>query len=127
MAFNLEALQKGIGNLVERLGCRPCFSGADCTFLHERDFLIDEKLEVIGRFASGDPIPARGLPQDPVPDRRVTVSLPSSVSNDLKQVQGLVASIANKLGHTGCCSGFDVLFQVERELLMDEALNIRMR
>jgi hypothetical protein len=46
LAYNLEAFQESIGNLVEWLGCRTCFSGADSTFLDERDIIINEKLEI---------------------------------------------------------------------------------
>lgn len=41
VAFDLGRLQKGLANLAERLGCRPCLSGADCTFLLEREFIVD--------------------------------------------------------------------------------------
>ncbi len=41
VAFDLGKFQKALGNIAERLGCKPCLSGADCTFLFERDWLID--------------------------------------------------------------------------------------
>lgn len=45
VAFDLGKLQKALGSLAERLGCRPCLSGVDCTFHLHRDFVIDpEKL-----------------------------------------------------------------------------------
>ena len=43
VAFDLGKFQKVLGNLAERLGCRACLSGADCTFRLERDFLINPK------------------------------------------------------------------------------------
>jgi hypothetical protein len=49
VAFDLAAFQKGIANLVARLGCAPCFSGADCRFIHERDFVIKEKNQKRGQ------------------------------------------------------------------------------
>ncbi|GEM_PF-4627387 len=49
VAFNLQTLQKSIANLAERLGCKPCISGFDCTFLLERDYLINERAEVLPR------------------------------------------------------------------------------
>jgi len=49
VAFNLQMLQKSIANLAERLGCKPCVSGFDCTLLLELDYLINEKAEVLPR------------------------------------------------------------------------------
>jgi len=43
IAYDPAALKKSIGSLLERLGCRRCFSGADCHFTHERDFVADVK------------------------------------------------------------------------------------
>ena len=119
VAYDLGAFQKSIADLVERMGCRACFSGADCTFQLERDFVINEKLEL--RAAS--PITAvpdmrLALPQDPVP---LKVALPSKVSYDLKLVQKVVAQIADRLGCAACCSGFDIRFLHERELIINEA------
>lgn len=115
VAYDLKALQKGIATLVERLGCRPCFSGSDCTFQLERDFVINEKLE-IG--------PAVSLPQDPVPNIPIRVTLPGKVGYDLDKIQILVANIADRLGCLACCSGFDITFLHERELLINETLNV---
>src|SRR5215475_13141438 len=77
VAYNLDAFQKSIASLVERLGCRPCFSGADCTFLLERDWVIDEKLETHAL--------ATSIVRDPSPEpwRSATVTLPSKVANNL--------------------------------------------
>jgi hypothetical protein len=55
-ANNLESLQKVIVNVAERLGCRPCFSGADCLFMNERDFVVDPAtFKVHGAFGVGGP------------------------------------------------------------------------
>ena len=123
VAYDLDALQKGIAGLVDRLGCRTCCSGFDITFLQERNFAINEKLEI----ASSAPNLAFALPQDPVPLRGVTAMLPSKVSYNLEQVQKVVANIADRLGCAACCSGFDITFLHEREFLVDEALNVRPR
>jgi hypothetical protein len=120
VAFDLARFQKSIASLVERLGCRTCFSGADCTFLHERDFVINEKLEIN---------PSAGLsvqlPQDPIPIHRATATLSGNVGNNLKQIQEVVANIAGRLGHPGCCSGFDILFRQELDFVVNEAGQIR--
>jgi hypothetical protein len=114
VAYNLDAFQKSIGHLVERLGCRTCFSGADCTFLQERDFVINEKLG----------ISAQG-PGDPTPWRPATATLPGKVSSNLQQIQGVVANIAGRLGCSGCCSGFDILFRQELDFVVNETGEVR--
>lgn len=48
-AYDLASFQKSIGNLAERLGCPQCLSGANCLFELERDFLINDKLDVVPR------------------------------------------------------------------------------
>jgi hypothetical protein len=116
VAFNLEAFQKSIGNLVERLGCPTCFSGRDCTFMQERDFIIDEKLAV------------RASAQQPWPSpwsRLATASLPGEVSNNLEQIRLVVSNIAGKFGHPQCCSGFDILFRQELDFVANEAGEVR--
>lgn len=123
VAYDLTALQKAIAIFVGELGCRACCSGFDITFQLERNFVINENLEV----TSGDPSPAFALPQDPVPLRGVTARLPSKVSYNLDQVQQVVANIADRLGCGACCSGFDITFLQERDFLIDEALNVRPR
>lgn len=41
VAFDMGKLTEALGNFVERLGCKPCFSGVACLLLTERDFAID--------------------------------------------------------------------------------------
>jgi hypothetical protein len=134
VAYNLEAFQESIGNLVERLGCRTCFSGADCTFLHERDFIINENREVR---AAPQPSPwvRVDLPQpspwvrldNPQPCPWVRLALPGEVSNNLKQIRLVVSNIAGKLGHPNCCSGFDIQFRQELDFVANEAGEVRDR
>ena len=120
VAYDLTAFQKGIANLVERLGCGACFFGADCTFVHERDFVINEQLEA--RSFAGASVQ---LPQDPVPMRLARATLPGKVSNNLKQIQAVVANIAGRLGCGACCSGFDIHFRRELDFVVNEAGQIR--
>ena len=121
VAYDLNSLQKGIAGLVERLGCRPCFSGADCFFRIERDYVIDPSLKINGAaglgkgFASNDPMPAR----------QVRVTMPREVSYDLNKVNEAVAGIVGKLGCSPCCSGFDIEFLHQREFILDAAGKIR--
>ena len=130
VAYNLDSLKSGIAAIMERLGCETCFSGAHCTFQLERDFLINEKLEIVSRespFLPTDPVPwrtSRFLPQDPVPNLPIQVTLPGTVHSDIDQILSLVDKIVGRLGHLQCFSGFDIAFGLERELIVDEALNL---
>ena len=125
VAYDLTALQKGIAVIAERLGCQPCFSGANCTFQLERDFVIDEKLQIGPRTRDlSGPTPQPWEPQELLANR-VSVTLPATVSYNLEQIQEVVAKVAGRLGCAPCCSGFDITFLQERELIFDEALNIR--
>jgi len=123
VAYDLSAFQKGLAGLLRRLGCPACCSGFDITFQQEREFHINEKLEIASRARNTfDPTPNPWVPQDSVPIR---VSLPTKVSYNLEQVQEVVAKVAGRLGCAPCCSGFDIAFLHERELFVDESLNIR--
>ena len=110
VAYNVESLQKSIAEIVDRLGCTRCFSGADCTFQLERDFVVNEKLQVNAR-ALGEP--------NPQPSRAVGVSLPGRVAYNLGDIQKVVAEVAGKLGHTACFSGFDLAFGIEEQLVLN--------
>jgi hypothetical protein len=118
-SLQLGGVSKSIGHLAEQLGCRTCFSGADCTFLHERDFIINEKLEI--RASTGISIEGG----DPIPARLATATLPAKVSNNLEQIRGVVANIAGRLGCSACCSGFDILFRQELDFVVNEAGEVR--
>jgi hypothetical protein len=127
VAYDLPALQKSIGILMGKLGCMACCSGFDITFLQEREFVISEQLEInSAQRMLADPAPQRALPTDPVP-WAVKVTLPNKVSYNLDQVQEAIARVAGRLGCEACCSGFDLTFLHERELLFDEALNLHAR
>ena len=47
VANDLGRLQKALGSIAERLGHPKCMSGVDCTFLHERDFVINPAASAI--------------------------------------------------------------------------------
>jgi hypothetical protein len=122
VAYDLAAFQKSIANLVERIGCRTCFSGADCTFLHERDFVINEKLEI--QPSAGGSVQ---LLENPIPSpwRSARATLSGKAAYNLKQIQEVVANIAGRLGHPMCCSGFDIFFRQELDFMVNEAGQIR--
>lgn len=116
VAYDLDALQKGIASVAERLGCRACFSGADCTFHIERDFVINEALEAKASLMA---------PHDPIPIMPIYANLASEVSFSIDRLQGAVARIADKLGHTACFSGFDIAFLNEMRVInVSRELNV---
>jgi hypothetical protein len=124
VAFNLDALQQVVTGLAERLGCERCFSGRNCLFELERQFLINERLEIsaaapVGRLQLA-------LPQDPVPLRTAKVQLAKEVAGDIDALKQAIAAVTDKLGHRACFSGFDVLFgeEFERILSVDQKLNV---
>jgi hypothetical protein len=57
--------------------------------------------------------------------RVVRVSVPAKVINDLGAIQRVQADVLGQLGCPGCCSGFDIRFDLARQFLVDEELNVR--
>src|SRR6266568_647513 len=81
IAYDLPSFQKGIASVLKSLGCEACCSGYDITFGLEREFVLNEKLELR---ASGS---IRMLPQDPVPlVNAATVTVPQSASSTLDRI-----------------------------------------
>jgi len=114
VAFDLKKLNRTIELVAERLGCKTCFSGADCKFQLERDFVFNEKLEFsrASHFATvPDTAPALGA--------TVTVGLGTTTGNNLEKLKGVIGDIAGRLGCDGCCSGFDISFLRERVFLFE--------
>lgn len=58
-------------------------------------------------------------------DRTVRVSLPVSVAYDIDKIQKVQRSILDRLGCMACCSGWDIRFDVHRDFLVDERLEVR--
>ena len=114
VANDLEKLQNALGQLAERMGHPACATGCDTLFLQlEREF---------GVTVDGDLNP-QPLPPGPPPEialrqgHAVEVSLPDRVSGDIKSLQRAVAVTLNKLGCPACCSGFDIVFRRELDLI----------
>ena len=114
VAYDPKALKKGIANIVERLGCPKCFSGADCFFTNERELVIDPKLAVG---------PAAGPFPDPWRENTYTIGLSSKVRYDLDKVYKAIDKAIDIIGAHPCISGFDFHFQDElRTIVVNEAL-----
>jgi hypothetical protein len=113
VAYNPDSLKKTIGELLEHLGCTRCFSGADCLFTAERDFVVDPA----GKFthqvrAVLDPSP------EPWRVGTVAVSLPRASQYDIKKVFSAIDAVAANLGGCRPChSGFDIDYLSEVEFI----------
>lgn len=104
VAYNPEQLKETIGTLLERLGCPRCFSGADCLFTFEREFVVDPQ----------NRLSAVALNPQPLPPREMAIaSLNSGIRYDINKVFKAVDSVIHTLGPCPCHSGFDVLYQNE--------------
>lgn len=123
VANELGALQAGLKSLADRLGHPSCATGCDILHLMlERDFILSESMALN---AHAFPLHPVGLPQDPIPLRTITVSIPERVSNDIKGLTKAIETVVGKLGCSSCCSGFDILFQREIDMLaIDENLSV---
>jgi hypothetical protein len=118
IAYDPNALKKGIASIVERLGCPRCFSGADCFFQMERQFVLDPKVA-----AGPTPDPWLTSRPDPEPAHRFTVGLSSGVRHDLDKIYKAVDKVIDIIGAHPCISGFDFLFQDElRTIVVNEKI-----
>lgn len=116
VAYDPKALKKGIANIVERLGCPKCFSGADCFFTNEREFVIDPKFAVGPGIAASDP--STGVVY--------AVGLSSKVRYDLDKVFRAIDKAIDIIGAHPCISGFDFHFHDElRTIVVNEKLEVQ--
>jgi hypothetical protein len=127
VANDLNALQRGLRSLAERLGHPKCATGCDILhFMLEREFSLSEKVEL-----NPQPLPPGGGPSpDPWHGKAgasnaVLVSIPAKVNNDIESLGKAIAAVVDRLGCKPCCSGFDILFQRELDVMaVDERLNV---
>jgi hypothetical protein len=128
VAADLGALQKGLKSLAERLGHPSCATGCDILHLGmEREFTLGG---LGGEVAlNPQPLPPReGIVAGPRPEpwKTVTVAIPDKVSRDINALTRATAAVLNKLGCGQCCSGFDIMFRRELDLLtVDESMNVQ--
>ena len=106
VAYNPDALKKSIAQLVERLGCPKCFSGADCLFEMERRFVLTAR-------ANPDPIPWQPTAAaiDAQPAHLRTVGLSKGVRYDINKVFRAIDKTIDIIGPHPCISGFDIFFK----------------
>ncbi len=123
VANDLGSLQRSLESLAERLGHPKCATGCATLFIQmERDFWIGDDMML-----NPQPLPPQGdvgLPQDPDPIHPVQVMIPERVNNNIGSIQKALATTLGKLGCPACCSGFDILFRRELDLIaFDERVN----
>jgi len=57
-----------------------------------------------------------------IASKPVRVSIPASVAADIGSYKKAVGSILDKLGCGGCCSGHDIFFELQREVVLSRSL-----
>jgi hypothetical protein len=116
VANDLDGLQRTLAELAERTGHPSCATGCDTLFLQlERDFAVGEEVQL-----NPQPIPPG------VVRRHVEVTLPARLTDDLDSLQKAIAVVADKLGCPSCCSGFDIAFRREVDLItLNENLEVQ--
>lgn len=105
VAYNPDALKRTIGGLLEQLGCPRCFSGADCFFKFERDYVVNPQSVLSAVELNLQPLPPR--------ESTAIASLSRGIRFDIDKVFKAVDQVINTLGPCPCHSGFDVLYQNE--------------
>ncbi|MGW5192785.1 hypothetical protein ACWEOO_26310 [Kribbella sp. NPDC004138] len=58
-------------------------------------------------------------------DRVVHVTLPAEVAFDIERFGKVQLDILGKLGCLGCCSGWDIRYDIQRRFVVDADLNVR--
>lgn len=126
VANDLGALQEGLASLAERLGHSNCATGCDILDLMlEREYVLSDAVSL-----NPQPLPPGGGPHpDPwragASPQRVVVTIPDRVNNNIKSLQKAVAVAVGRLGCAPCCSGFDILFRRELQVMvLDEKLKV---
>jgi hypothetical protein len=124
-AGDLGALQKGLKSLAERLGHPACATGCDILHLGmEREFALTGGGDQVA--LNPQPLPPRDAGPTPDPWQPITVFIPDKVNRDINALTRATAAVLGKLGCPQCCSGFDILFRREIDILaVDEKLNVQ--
>jgi hypothetical protein len=100
-----------------RLGCLTCFSGADCHFTAERDFVVTHEGDLFHRSPALDPKPVPWI-ASPNASSTLQVALAPGIQYDIDQVFRAVDLVIGRLGGClPCHSGFDVSYLNEIETL----------
>lgn len=117
IANDSKRLKQSIVSLVERLGCPTCFSGADCRFVAERQFIVDPEGVGATPVQDPDPSPWRAFTSELGTNSTVTVALASGIQYDIEKVFRAVDKVIGGLGPCPCHSGFDIQYLNEVSVL----------
>jgi hypothetical protein len=108
-AANLKTLKSSLVNIAEKLGCKACFSGADCFFHLEHDYAIDEKLVVsASRGILEKRSAAFSLGSQ---SKTLRVALSPKAGFSLETITAAVEKIAELSGHPACATGCNIFFE----------------
>ena|SRR5690349_327755 len=106
VAFHPDAFKESVINLMEKLGCGKCFSGWDCAFTLQRDYVINPDRQI----SALESLKPSGLPT-------VNVRLSEKVGFNINEIGNVLGKLSKKYGCLPCHSGFDFRFKNEiREL-----------
>ncbi len=124
-ANDFGALERSLKSLAERLGHPACATGCDTLFIElEREFTLGDEVML-----NPQPLPPRDslmISEAGVSPRAVQVMIPEKVNNNIKSIQKALATTLGKLGCPACCSGFDIHFRRELDMIaFDDRLNAR--
>jgi len=113
-ANDLGALQKGLKSLAERMGHPSCATGCDILHLGaEREFILGNNSEL-----NPQPLPPVAEEFAARSGRTVTVAISDKVSGDINALTRAVGVVLGKLGCQACCSGFDIMFRRELDVIV---------
>ncbi|MEO1289264.1 MAG: hypothetical protein AAFV93_15990 [Chloroflexota bacterium] len=124
VANNIDAFQKSFSILMDELGCPACCSGFDITFLQQRDYFFQRSpyLKNVAITQSSIDVSASRLVEYASGD---IVNLSPATSYNLDRLLENVGSVLDELGCPACCSGFDLTFRQEFDVLFNESLEVR--
>jgi hypothetical protein len=120
VANDLGALQQSLKRAAERMGHSACATGCDMLSITlEQELAFTERASLdadrASRYQAFEPL-ARGS---------ITVSIPNKVSGDIEALTRAVSNVVSKLGCAPCCSGFDILFRGETNMMvLDERAEV---
>lgn len=110
VAYQPDALKKNIAAIMERAGCGKCFSGSNCLFTAERDFVVDPAAHIAAH--------VRGPHPDPwLQQSMVVVSLDRAVRHDIGAVFKAIDKAIATIGACPCHSGVDVFYLNELRVI----------
>jgi hypothetical protein len=118
IASEIGSLKKAVGIVLDRLGCPACCSGHDLFFELQREVAFTKDLR-------SDPdifLPSkRALAADSVRH----VALNPEFGSEIENVFNAIDKLAELSGHTACATGCDMFFQLERQFIINPAVEIR--